>query len=66
MDQPNQLLTVREAAQMLRVSRETIRAYRKRGWLPEVKIGVRVRFLRSDLENLIARGRTEHDPQRHC
>lgn len=48
----SELLTVKELEQILKVSRQTILAWRKNG-LPSKKIGTRVRFNLSDVNKWI-------------
>jgi excisionase family DNA binding protein len=47
------LLTVKEVMDILRVSRQTLHAMRKRGEVEAVKIGKSVRFRKGDIERLI-------------
>ena len=48
----NQLLTVQEAAKMLRVSAATVRTKMKAGEIPYQKIGKKALFNKSNLNNL--------------
>lgn len=48
----NELVTVRQVAQELHVSRQTVYAYFKRGWLKKVNIGKLARVTRDSLEKL--------------
>ncbi len=52
------LLTVPEAAQRLRVSRQTIYSLCKAGKLPHIKVGGSVRILEEKLDEMIAAGAT--------
>jgi excisionase family DNA binding protein len=55
MNTPSDLLTVREAAQFLRLQPSTLRAWILQRKISFVKLGRRaVRFRRADLEALIA------------
>jgi predicted adenylyl cyclase CyaB len=47
------LLTIKEAAKILKVHFQTIRGYMRSGTLPYSKIGKNIRIRESDLENLI-------------
>lgn len=49
----SELMTVAEVASMLRVSRNTLHRWRITGYLCPVKVGGRVRYHKSDIENLI-------------
>lgn len=53
---PQDLLTPREAADLLRWSLPTIYTYAARRKLPTIKLGRSLRFRRSDLEKLIKAG----------
>ncbi len=46
-------MTVAEVAALLKLNQQTIRNWIDRGTLPAVRIGQRVRVLRSDLDELI-------------
>jgi len=46
-------LTVQEVAGMLRLSRQTIYNFVRANHIPHFKIGNKVRFRRSDIENLM-------------
>ena len=51
-----QWFTMKEAAKYLRVSRDTIKLYRKKGWLPYYKLPSGIpRFSREDLDNLLTK-----------
>jgi excisionase family DNA binding protein len=54
-----ELLTVAEAAEFLGISIPTIRRFQLRRFIPFVKIGRSVRFLKSDLVAYVARRRVE-------
>lgn len=54
-DNPNDLLTLKEAAQVLRVSDRTVIRRRDDGELPCVKHGRRVLFRRSDINDYLER-----------
>lgn len=56
MESQTKLLTPNEAAQFLRVSIHTIRAWTFRREIPAVRIGRKVLFRLSDLEELINQG----------
>ncbi len=49
-------MTVAEVAALLKLNQQTIRNWIDGGTLPAVRIGRRVRVLRSDLEHLIDQG----------
>ncbi len=51
------LINVTEAAEMLRLSKYTIYKYSSQGILPKVKIGNRVSFRSTDLEEFIEKHR---------
>ncbi len=59
----DRLLTVREAAAVLAVSRPTLERIIRRGELVPVRIGSRRRFLPNDLRDYIERGREERVPR---
>lgn len=51
-----QWFTMKEAGKYLRVSRDTIKLYRKNGWLPYYILpSGRPRFKREDLDNLLTK-----------
>lgn len=57
--QPSDLLLPRDVANMLRVSERTLTAWRSKGKGPKhFKIGGRVRYHRSDVEEWIRESRT--------
>jgi excisionase family DNA binding protein len=49
-------LTVAEVAEMLKLNQQTVRNWIDQGSLPAVRVGRRVRILRSDLERLVEEG----------
>lgn len=51
--EPEDIMTVREVADFLRVSTQTVHNYAKRGTLPSRKMGGRVVFLRPQLEEFL-------------
>jgi excisionase family DNA binding protein len=54
----DELLTVAEVAELLKLNQQTIRNMLDRGDLPAVRVGSRrVRILRSDLDAFLAEGR---------
>ena len=58
-----ELLTVRQAAQMLTVSVGTVRNMLRRNELPSLRVGKQIRFVRGDLERWIRlRVRYERPP----
>jgi excisionase family DNA binding protein len=64
---PDELLTVAEVAQTLKLNPQTVRNMIDRGELPAIRVGSRrVRILRSDLEAFLAQGRrlTHRSPTR--
>mgnify|MGYP001500631781 CR=1 FL=1 len=58
----NQLLTVKEVAQELKVSERWITQQISEGNLPAVKFGKTYRIYRSDLDEFIRSRRTKKDP----
>jgi excisionase family DNA binding protein len=48
--EPEDIMTVREVADFLRVSTQTVHNYAKKGVLPSRKLGGRLVFLRPELE----------------
>lgn len=55
-------LTVTEVAQMLRVSRQTVYNFAKKGTIPFFKVGTKVRFHRSDIEELMKPTKSKGKP----
>jgi excisionase family DNA binding protein len=55
---PEQFLTVAEVAGMLKLNQQTVRNWIDQGSLPALRVGRRVRILRSDLEHLLEEGYT--------
>jgi hypothetical protein len=51
-DEPNDLLTINEAADILKVSRTTLHRYDKAGYLHPIKAGTAKRYRRADILNL--------------
>ena len=51
-DDPNDLLTINEAADILKVSRTTLHRYDKAGYLHPIKAGTAKRYRRADILNL--------------
>jgi excisionase family DNA binding protein len=49
-------LTVAEVAEMLKLNPQTVRNWIDQGSLPAVRVGRRVRILRSDFERLVEEG----------
>lgn len=58
-----EILTVPEAARLLRVTPATVYANAALGKIPSFKAGRLVRFRRSDLEAWMAAGRTIDEPE---
>jgi excisionase family DNA binding protein len=52
-----EFLTVAEIAAMLKLNPQTVRNWIDKGYLPAVRVGRRVRILRSDLQQLLERSR---------
>jgi excisionase family DNA binding protein len=48
-----QFLTVAEVAEMLKLNQQTVRNWIDQGSLPALRVGRRVRILRSDLEHML-------------
>jgi excisionase family DNA binding protein len=53
---PESFLTVAEVAEMLKLNPQTVRNWIDQGSLPAVRVGRRVRILRSDFERLVEEG----------
>jgi excisionase family DNA binding protein len=51
-----EFMTVAEVAALLRLNQQTIRNWLDAGKLPHIRVGRRVRILRSDLDHLIETG----------
>jgi excisionase family DNA binding protein len=49
-------LTVAEVAALLKLNQQTVRNWIEQGTLPAVRVGRRVRILRSDFERVLAQG----------
>ncbi len=49
-------LTVAEVAETLKLNQQTVRNWIDQGSLPAVRVGRRVRILRSDFERLVSEG----------
>ena len=49
-------LTVAEVAEMLKLNQQTVRNWIDQGSLPAVRVGRRVRILRSDFDRLVEEG----------
>jgi excisionase family DNA binding protein len=54
----DELLTVAEVAELLKLNQQTVRNWIDQGSLPAVRVGRRVRIWRSDLERVIEDGST--------
>jgi excisionase family DNA binding protein len=54
--QQDSFLTVAEVAEMLKLNQQTVRNWIDQGSLPAVRVGRRVRILRSDFERLVEEG----------
>ena len=50
-------LTVAEVAELLKLNQQTVRNWIDAGSLPAFRVGRRVRILRTDLEQILAKGR---------
>jgi excisionase family DNA binding protein len=48
-----ELMTIKQSAQMLKVSVGTVRNLLRRGELPALRVGKQIRFVREDLEHWI-------------
>lgn len=55
---PGEFLTVAEVAEMLKLNQQTVRNWIDQGSLPALRVGRRVRILRSDLEHMLEEGYT--------
>jgi excisionase family DNA binding protein len=53
---PESFLTVAEVAEMLKLNPQTVRNWIDQGSLPAVRVGRRVRILRSDFDRLVEGG----------
>ena len=51
-----EFLTVAEVAEMLKLNQQTVRNWIDQGSLPALRVGRRVRILRSDLEHMLEEG----------
>jgi excisionase family DNA binding protein len=51
----SELLTSAQVAELLQMKRTTVEDYARRGLLPSLKLGRHRRFVRSDVEDAIAR-----------
>jgi excisionase family DNA binding protein len=54
-----EFLTVAEVAELLKLNQQTVRNWIDAGYLKAFHVGRRVRILRSDLEELLERSRTQ-------
>lgn len=52
----DELLTVAEVAEMLKLNQQTVRNWIDQGSLPAVRVGRRVRIKRSDFDQILERG----------
>ena len=50
-------LTVADVAELLKLNQQTVRNWIDAGTLPAFRVGRRVRILRADLDQILARGR---------
>ena len=57
---PDDFLTVREVATLLKVSDKTVRRVMARGELPSFRVGAQVRFRRTDIEAWVDAQQTTH------
>jgi len=55
-DKPEAFLTVAEVAELLKLNQQTVRNWIDQGSMPAIRIGRRVRILRSDLDRVLASG----------
>ena len=55
-------LTVRDVADLLKVSEKTVRRLQSRGDLPSFRVGTQVRFRRTDIEDWVDRQQDTPDP----
>ncbi len=56
---PIELLTIREVAELLKVSLSSVRRLQQGRHLPFIKVGGSVRFAKSDIVEYLQNGRTE-------
>ncbi len=54
-----EFLTVAEVAELLKLNQQTVRNWIDQGYLRALHVGRRVRILRSDLERLLEKGRSQ-------
>jgi excisionase family DNA binding protein len=59
---PNEYLTVADVAGILKLNQQTVRNWIDRGELPALRVGRRVRIMRSDFDALIAAGSGQRPP----
>ena len=59
-------LTVHEAAELLRVSKTTIRRKAMDGTIPALRLGSRLRFSRETLERMLSHGNVAHTGEAQC
>lgn len=55
-------LTVRDVADLLKVSEKTVRRLQSRGDLPSFRVGTQVRFRRTDIEDWVDQQQGTADP----
>jgi excisionase family DNA binding protein len=55
---PEEFLTVAEVAETLKLNQQTVRNWIDQGSLPALRVGRRVRILRSDFERMLEEGYT--------
>ena len=55
-------LTVRDVADLLKVSEKTVRRLQSRGDLPSFRVGTQVRFRRTDIEDWVDQQQGPPDP----
>jgi excisionase family DNA binding protein len=56
-DHDEAFLTVAEVAELLKLNQQTVRNWIDAGTMPAFRVGRRVRILRADLDQILARGR---------
>lgn len=57
----DQLLTVKQVAEMLQIDPETVRVYARKGILPYIKLGNQIRFRPSTLQEFLSASEVKPD-----
>jgi len=64
-DPDESFLTVAEVAEMLKLNQQTVRNWIDQGSLPALRVGRRVRIMRSDLDRVLEQSRTSGPLNEH-